>query len=295
MTPLATPPQHNLKLGTFWMLLSLVGYSFNTLVIGRLTGGTVHVGPWTAMMLRGVIGLITVQVLAPGVLRAGWKKLFTQRLMLERGFIGSLGIVGLYYTLAPLGPGKATLINNSWAVFASLMATVMLKEQLGWVRMLGLLVTFSGLALLLGVGWDLFTTVSFYEWLALLGAFFSAIAVIAIRQLSATETSALIFASQCVYCFLIGLPLSLAELPLMTGSQWSWLTVAAIAVSLAQLAMTEGFRYLTVAAGGTFQMGLPLVIATLSVIWLGETFSATQLMGAACILVGSLITVLNRR
>ena len=175
------------------------------------------------------------------------------------------------------------------------MATVMLKEKLGWVRMLGLLVNFSGLALLLGVGWDLFTTVSFYEWLALLGAFFSAVAVIAIRQLSATETSALIFASQCVYCFLIGLPLSLAELPLMTGSQWSWLTVAAIAVSLAQLAMTEGFRYLTVAAGGTFQMGLPLVIATLSVVWLGETFSATQLMGAACILVGSLITVLNRR
>jgi len=59
--------------------------------------------------------------------------------------------------------------------------------------------------------------------------------------------------------------------------------------------MTEGFRYLTVAAGGTFQMGLPLVIATLSVVWLGETFSATQLMGAACILVGSLMTVLSRR
>lgn len=283
----------DVRKGTFWMLLSLAGFSFNALVIGRATASQ-EVSVWTAMVLRGLVGMFVVLALAPGELRTGWKRLFTNRLMLERGVVGSFGIAAFYYTLAGLGTGKATLINNSWSVFAAVMATWMLGERLGAIRLLGLVFALGGLGLLLGVGWDVLATIHFMEGLAIVGAILSAVAVIAIRQLSATTSSALIYASQCVYCFLIGLPLAVPELSHLSLAQWGWMSGAAVAVSLAQLAMTEGFRYLTVASGGAFQMVLPLMISALSVWLFGEVFTTAQILGALLIVGGSAITVLRR-
>jgi len=275
------------------MLLSIAGFTFNALVIGRATSDA-QVSVWTAMVLRGVVGMFIVTALAPVELRRGWKRLFTNRLMLERGIIGSLGIAAFYYTMSGLGVGKATLINNSWSLFAAVMAAWIIGEPLGMVRAGGLMVALLGLGMLLGVGWDVLASIHLMEALAILGAIFSAVAVIAIRQLSATTSSALIYASQCVYCVLIGLPLALPELTTLAASQWMWMLSAAVAVGLAQLAMTEGFRYLTVAAGGAFQMVLPLVITAFSVWMFGETFSVTQFWGGLIIVLGSAMTVLRR-
>lgn len=275
------------------MLLSIAGFSFNALVIGRATSDA-QVSVWTAMVMRGVVGMVIVAALAPADLRRGWKLLFTNRLMLERGIIGSLGIAAFYYTLAGLGAGKATLINNSWSLFAAVMAAWLIREPLGILRAAGLVIALFGLALLLGVGWDVLASIHFMEGLALVGAILSAIAVIAIRQLSATTSSALIYASQCVYCFLIGLPFALPELGNLAAAQWAWMFMAAVAVSFAQIAMTEGFRYLTVASGGAFQMALPLVITAFSVWLFGEHFSQTQFFGGVLIVLGSGVTVLRR-
>ena len=295
MTPTTTHQrQDNIRLGTLWMLLSLAGFSFNSLVIGRVTVGHGHTSPWAAMVLRGIVGLLTVQVIAPGVLRLHWKDLFANRLMLERGLIGTLGIASYYYTMGPLGTGKATLINNSWAVFAAIMATLVLGEKLGLVRLLGLCVALSGLAMLLGVGWDVLATVHGLEWIAVGGAVASAVAVVAIRQLSATHSSAIIYASQCVYCVLLGLPFAVKDISVLSLSQWGWMCGAAVSVSIAQLAMTEGFRHLTVAAGGAFQMVLPLLISGLSIWLFGESFTSAQMLGAVLIVSGSVATVLKR-
>ncbi|MBL9114901.1 MAG: DMT family transporter [Verrucomicrobiaceae bacterium] len=285
----------NLGLGTVYMLLSLAGYAFNALLISRMNTPGNHASPWVAMAVRGLIGLLTVQVLAPGVLRAGWKRLFTERLMFERGFIGTLGITGFYLTLGPLGAGKATLINNSWSVFAAVMAAMMLGEPLGFFRLGGLVIALVGLGMLLGVGWDILATIHWQEATAVAGAFFSAVAVVAIRQLSATTSSALIYASQCVFCFLMGLPVALGGFHTLTAGDWAWLCGAGVAVSLAQLAMTEGFRYLNVAAGGAFQMMLPLVISGLSVWMFGEAFTSLQVAGASLLLAGSLVAVIVRK
>lgn len=292
---LTTPviPGRDLRRGTLWMLLSMAGFTFNALVIGRSTSDA-QVSVWTAMLLRGTVGLFIVAALAPLELRRHWTQLFTQRLMLERGIVGSLGIAAFYYTMSGLGVGKATLINNSWSLFAAVMAAWMIKEPLGIARAGGLLVALMGLGMLLGVGWDVLASIHFMEGLALLGAIFSALAVIAIRQLSATSSSALIYASQCVYCVLIGLPFALPELGTLPAAQWMWMILAAVAVGFAQIAMTEGFRYLTVASGGAFQMALPLVISLFSVWLFGEYFSMGQFWGGVLIVLGSGLTVLRR-
>jgi len=55
--------------------------------------------------------------------------------------------------------------------------------------------------------------------------------------------------------------------------------------------MTEGFRFLTVAVGGAFQITLPVVISVGSILLFAEPFSMVQVLGAVFILTGSFQTV----
>ena len=50
--------------------------------------------------------------------------------------------------------------------------------------------------------------------------------------------------------------------------------------------MTEGFRHLTIAVGGAFQICVPVVIAVGGVLLFGESFTIAQLFGAVLILCG---------
>ena len=64
-------------------------------------------------------------------------------------------------------------------------------------------------------------------------------------------------------------------------------TTAALAAGFGQLAMTEGFRFLSVTAGSAFQMTLPLIISLGGVVFFAEHFTALQIVGGLLILAGS--------
>jgi drug/metabolite transporter (DMT)-like permease len=63
--------------------------------------------------------------------------------------------------------------------------------------------------------------------------------------------------------------------------------IAALAAGFGQLAMTEGFRFLSVTAGSAFQMTLPLIISLGGVVFFAEHFTALQIVGGVLILAGS--------
>ena len=64
------------------------------------------------------------------------------------------------------------------------------------------------------------------------------------------------------------------------------LVVAGTVATIGQLAMTEGFRHLTVAVGGAFQICVPVVIAIGGVLLFQEDFTANQIIGGVLILIG---------
>jgi drug/metabolite transporter (DMT)-like permease len=119
----------------------------------------------------------------------------------------------------------------------------------------------------------------------------AAAVVVVIRQLTRTDSSATIYASQCVYGLLIALPFALRHLPHLSGTDYSLLVLAALCASAGQLAMTEGFRFLTVAAGGAFQVMVPLIISLGGVAFFGEHFTGLQVLGGVLILSGSFVAV----
>lgn len=283
-------PRIDLRRGTFWMLLSLVTFTTNSLLIKSFASQR-HIDPWVSMSFRFGVGLLATALIFS---RSGDMKLgrsFRSWLLASRGIMGGLGTAAYYSTVGPLGVGKATLIGNTWCVFAALIAVFVLNERLPIGKLLGIFAALAGLGLLTGMETGTLTAVGYWEIVSLIGAVLAAAVVVVIRQLTATETSATIYASQCVYGLLLALPFSWHHFGSLGGTDIALLCLAALAATLGQLAMTEGFRFLTVAAGGGFQLALPVVISLASMMIFEEHFTGVQTLGALLILLGSFQTV----
>ncbi|MCB1275782.1 DMT family transporter [Prosthecobacter sp.] len=283
---------HHPRRGALAMLISLTCFSGNALLLKDLASHR-HIDPWMSMSFRGAVGLImTIVLFAP----AGSLKLrrsFQSWLLASRGVFGALGTAAYYTTIGPLGAGKATLIGNTWTIFAAIMAAFVLHERLGLVKLFGIVLALTGLSLLTGLAPGTIAQFGHHELIALTGAVLAAAVVVVIRQLTRTETSATIFSSQCIYALLLSVPLAASHFTSLNVMDVVLLTAAALCASFGQLAMTEGFRFLSVAAGGAFQMTVPVVISLSSILLFAEPFTAAQAVGGVLVLWGSYHTVVG--
>ncbi|MFO1064316.1 MAG: DMT family transporter [Pirellulales bacterium] len=245
------------------------------------------VSPWIGLLFRAGVGTIVVATVFRGSNKVNFMRAATNRMLAGRGLLGVLGTIAYYFTIPALGPGKATLISNTYVVIAALMAAWILREAFSFGKLAGNLLAMVGLTLLL---WPSLTagSVGWYEMLAVVGALAAAGTVIIIRQLTRSETTAMIYASQCIYVLASAIPFACIELMhhSLTVGDWTLLLFAGGSATVGQLAMTEGFRHLTVSVGGVFQICVPIVISLGSVLLFQESFMAVQVAGAVLILAG---------
>ena len=293
------PPHHpapriDLRRGTLWMLLSLGCFTANSLLIKHLSTDR-HIDPWLTMSFRCGIGLLMIAIMFGPSGALNVRRSFLSWLLASRGVLGALGTAAYYTSVGPLGAGKATLIGNTWCVWAAIMAAFVLHERLGLMKVPGIVIAIVGLGLLTDISPESLAHDGKWVAVALAGAILAALVVVVIRQLTKTETTATIFASQCMYGLLLALPFAARHVIHLTAIDVTLLLVAAMCASVGQIGMTEGFRYLTVAAGGAFQITLPLFISTGGVLFFGEHFSLVQALGGALILAGSFQTVAGIR
>lgn len=282
--PLAVRPQHT-RWGVICMVLSIVFFSANSLTLKYLS--QTDISPWVALLFRAGVGMVVVVTLFRSDKGVNFKRAMTDRMLASRGLLGILGTVAYYFTIPALGPGKATLISNTYVVLAAVMAAWFLKESLSGAKLAGNALAMIGLMLLVASPSQI-VEFGWYESLAVVGALAAAGTVIVIRELTRTESTAMIYTSQCIFILAGSLPFALMELghrPLDWNS-FCVLILAGTAATVGQLAMTEGFRHLTVAVGGAFQICVPVIIAIGGVLLFHESFTQSQIIGAALILAG---------
>ncbi len=298
-TPLEPAPVHptprvDLRRGTMWMIFSLVFFTGNSLLIKHMATDR-HIDPWLIVSFRFGVGLFfTAAIFLPaGTLSV--RRSFMSWLLASRGVMGAFATAAYYFSIGPLGAGKSTLIGNTWCVWSAIMATVVLKEHLSFSKLLGILIAVGGLMLLMDLSPAALAVNGKWEAVSLGGAVVAAAVVVVVRQLTKTETSPTIFASQCIYGLLLCVPMALCQAIHLTALDIGLLCLAGLCAAVGQLSMTEGFRFLTIAAGGAFQLTLPLVIALGGVLLFNETFSLPQMLGAGLILLGSFQTIAGGR
>lgn len=273
--------------GAAWMAFSLAGFTVNSLLLKGFAdaGGDA----WLALAVRSGGGLVVLAVwFAPDLGRC-----LRHPPLIARGVLGGLSTACFYLSIGPLGAGKATLIGTTWPAFAALAAVFLLGEPLGAGRAAGIALALAGLALLTGTTGAALTAPGLWEAVGLAGAVMAAAVILFIRQLVRTESSATIFGAQCVYGLLLGGPVAAWGWRGLSPADAAMLILATLAAIAGQLAMTEGFRHLSVATGGALQLLTPLAVTAGGVLWFGEAFAPAQAAGAALILAGT-FTALRR-
>ena len=274
------------------MTLSLLGFTAMALLVKHL-GVEREVSPWWALLFRALIGLgVVVMIFMPSGNVDLRRSLLAPKLAM-RGLLGAVSTGFYYLTLPALGAGKATLIGNTWVIWATLLAALILGETLTWRKTLGMLLAIFGILLLMGLQAGDFTHLGPYDAIAIIGAWCSGIVVVIIRQLTRQHSSGTIFASQCYYSAFLAIPF-LIQTQLPDGKSIFLLTLAAVAAAVGQLSMTEGFRYLTVTLGSAMQVLMPVLVTFSSILIFGETFASHQWIGAVLILTGCYQTINTR-
>lgn len=282
-------PAHLTRRGVTFMLLSVAGFTVNSLLLKYL-GSVRELPSLLPLLFRASIGIILVFTLFRGRRPTRIVPVFTEKLLIWRGFAGLLGTAAYYWTVPVLGAGKATLICNTYVIFAALIAALFLGESLSWKRFSWLLLAFAGIVLLSspsiqGSPW----TIGLGEMIALVGALTAAASVVLIRQLTVHHSIGTIYLSQCIWILIPMLPFTVIHLPGLEAADWFLLIIAAISAGLGQLSMNEGFRCLAVSAGASLQMLWPLLTALGGLAWFDERFAPLQVAGAVLILISTWI------
>lgn len=286
-TPIDPPAsaKASMRRGLIVMVLSVLAFSVNTLLlrhVGR-EGGTI--GPDVPLFFRAAVGTMMVLLFFRGGRPVSITPVFRDRNLVVRGVVGLLGTAAYYWTIPSLGAGKATLVCNTYVIFASVFAMFSLGERLTVSRAFWLVLAFTGIVLLIGPnGESARFTFGFHEIVALVGAVLAAWAVVLVRQLSFAYSIGTIYLAQCLW---ILLPVAILAGPDLASLGWAdvgILTLAATAAGFGQLAMNEGYRCLTVTTGASIQMLWPVLATAGGWLLFDERFGSLQWVGAGLIL-----------
>ena len=263
-----------------------------------------EISPATLIWLRFGIGLI---VLGAAVLI---RRQFALPTLSDLAYFTLLGFLGvaLHQWLQATGLLTAQATTAAWIVatipiFTALLGWFILREYLGYKRILGIFVAFSGVLLVVSHGYfrslleggiatfgDLLILLSAVNW-----AVFS---VLSRRELQNHPAVRMMFYVMLMgwlltNIWLFGFGPGLSEIPALTKAGWgSVLLLGIFGSGLAYIAWYDALQELPAARLSVFIYIEPLVTLVLAALILGEAITITTVIGGAMIISG--VYLVNR-
>jgi drug/metabolite transporter (DMT)-like permease len=237
----------------------------------------------SARFVTGIVVILALSALGRASIRA-----VNKPWLIVRGVIGATAVFLFFRGIMTLGLGKGTILNYTYPVFAALLAPLILKEKLTWDVLLAALLSFVGIWLVIrpaaGGGAAAFS-ISGNDLLALLGGLLSAIAVVAIKKLRATDTPFIIYLAQCIFGLLVvGWPTATSSFA-FAGIEWVILLGIGLIATIAQLLMTWAYKHVPATEGSLLAFLTPVLNVLLGIMVFGETLHPTTLVGSVLVLL----------
>jgi len=223
--------------------------------------------------------------------------------LVGRGVFGAASVYLMYFGMVKLGLGMGTILAYTYPVFAALLAPLIIREKVYPDVFAAVAVSFVGIWLVVNPlgGAAAFGAslagghVGVYQLLALLGGLLSAVAVVAIRKLQATDSPYMIYLAQCVFgMIVIGYPTATSSfafpLPI-----WCVLAGIGILATVAQLMMTRAYRDVPATEGSLLAFMVPVVNSILGILVFGEKMQPLTVAGALIVLAACAYVALRER
>jgi drug/metabolite transporter (DMT)-like permease len=239
---------------------------------GGFTGGQISV---VRFSLGAALSLVLFR------LRPGSFRFVNKRYLVTRGLLGGVAALLYFVALSRIPAGRATLLNYQSPILATLLAAVTLRERPNLHLAAGIVMTASGLFLVLGGG-TMDLVFGWGELAAAASAFLSAGAVTSIRFLRATDNAQSIFFAFCLGGMAVSWPMALGPWP-SAPSLWILALVAGVLSFGAQLLMTHAYGELTVPEAAVWMQLTPIASYAFAMIFLHEEVTS---LGAVGVLLG---------
>jgi drug/metabolite transporter (DMT)-like permease len=256
-------------------------------VLARLaTKGGMNGGQVTLVRFSiGVAAVAAVFATRPGTFqpRHPW-------LLASRGGFGGISALLYFLAIERIPAGEATLLNNTFPIWAVLISLVVLNERPTFHLAVALLLASAGVFLVLGGG-GVRLGLGTGELVAVISGVSGGAAITSIRALRQDTNALTIFFAFAVGGLLVAVPFAFDAWPF---SPLPWIAAAAVGVvaALAQLSMTEAYGALSVPEAALWQNLTPIA----SYLWaltLGEPIGWITvlgvLLGVAGIVYGSVL------
>jgi drug/metabolite transporter (DMT)-like permease len=224
------------------------------------------------------------------VARPGTFRPVNRWLLVSRGVFGAASALMYFLAIERIPAGQATLLNNTFPIWAVILSLVFLDERPTFHLGIALLVAVSGVFLVLGGG-ALELRLGAGQLLGLASGITGGAAVTSMRRLRATDNAPTIFFAMALGGILAGAPFAAGGWP---TSPLAWLPAVGVGLAafVAQLLMTEAYGTLSVPEAALWQQLTPIA----SYLWaltlgegIGWSTAAGVLLGVAGVVYGSVL------
>lgn len=278
-------PALALRRGIILMCVAVVTFTISSTLVKGLGGGY----PVSQIVFfRCLLAFLPLYVVIHR--GGGWQILQTKRPWAHafRVVVGGFALfIGFYaLTLMPLADYFA--YTYAAPLFATLLSIPILGEKVGIRRWTAVLVGFAGVLIMLRPGAQSFDSATL---VAIAAAFTYAIAIVAVRNLARTESSA----ATVFYFTLAGLILSAAVLPFEwrtpTWREWALLVGIGLASGFGQILMTDAYRLAPPAVIAPFDYTSMVWALILGYALFGDFPDWPMLVGAAVVIASGVYII----
>ena len=253
-----------------------------------------YIGTYKLTFFRFVIGL---GLIATAAMSGKVRLVFVnKKLLLLRGLIGGTAVFLTLLSINKLGLGKGVVMINSYPIFGSIISAVFLKERLRLFEIGAILTALVGIYFIAYDEQNGFSLLVFgrYELLAVLGAVLAGFAVTIIRKLHDTDSSLAIYFSQCLVGMWLVIGPALGSEEAVDVKGVFILLGLGGSITIGQLFMTEGFKYVPVKTGSLLMMLETVLCYIAGVVIFSEPLTWSILLGSVLV-IGACAVVLTRR
>ncbi len=257
---------------------SVLIFSFVNLFV-KIAGS--HFSGFFVSGIRFAIGAVLAFIVV--FTRKSWPDKAQLPDIILRGLFGALAMIATYVAIALTGPGRATLLSNTYPLFVALFGVLLFKERASWRLAGSLALSMAGAVLVMRDG----SSVNpLGDVVALAGAVFAGISVNYLRRASSRGVDPfVIYLSPCLF----GLPvLAFASFPGTAPSAAAVVFLLAVGIGafLAQALMTYGYRTVSASRGSVFFFAETGITVLLGALFAGETVTPRFGLGLSLIFAG---------
>ena len=264
-----------------------------------------EISPVTIIWLRFGMGFLILGA------ATAWRKQFALPQKSEWAYLALLGFIGITFHqwLQATGLITAAATTTAWIVatipiFTAILGWLVLREKLGWLAIVGIVLAAFGVLLIVSKGnlsalaagnfgtpGDFLVLISAVNW-----AVFS---VLSRRGLASQPAARMMFYVMFfgwlfTSLWLFGFGPGLSEIPQLSTRGWGNILVLGIFGSgLAYIAWFDALREIPASRLSAFIYIEPLVTVLVAALWINETISAASLIGGGIVILG--VYLVNRR